>query len=103
MKDYCIDSHFRGANERIGLELCTKDNPGARGEQNFALTWRKVRSGGNVLHLNQGHFNFYIEATDTCVLKIAFELDFKRYFAVFRIWIRIKICFLDPDPGGKKA
>ena len=68
-KDYCIDSHFRGANERIGLELCTKDNPGARGEQNFALTWRKVRSGGNVLHLNQGHFNFYIEATDTCVLK----------------------------------
>ena len=76
-KDYCIDSHFRGANERIGLELCTKDNPGARGEQNFALTWRKVRSGGNVSHLNQGHFNFYIDATETCVLKIAFELDFK--------------------------
>jgi hypothetical protein len=41
--DYCVDSRFRGANERVGLERCTKDTPGANGEQNFALTWRKVK------------------------------------------------------------
>lgn len=38
---YCVDSHFRGTNERVGLERCAKDTPTVRGEQNFALTWRK--------------------------------------------------------------
>ena len=38
---FCVDSKFKGANERIGLELCSKDSPGSSGEQRFALTWRK--------------------------------------------------------------
>ena len=38
----CVDSKFKGANERIGLEKCSKDSPGSSGEQRFALTWRKV-------------------------------------------------------------
>ena len=37
-----MDSKFKGANERIGMEECNKDSPGAGGEQRFALTWRKV-------------------------------------------------------------
>jgi len=37
----CVDSKFKGANERIGLEKCSKDSPGSSGEQRFALTWRK--------------------------------------------------------------
>ena len=39
---FCVDSKFKGANERIGMEECNKDSPGAGGEQRFALTWRKV-------------------------------------------------------------
>ena len=38
----CVDSKFRGANERIGLDKCSKDSPGSSGEQRFSLTWRKV-------------------------------------------------------------
>jgi len=37
----CVDSKFRGANERIGLDKCSKDSPGSSGEQRFSLTWRK--------------------------------------------------------------
>jgi len=40
-KDYCVDSMFKGTNERIGMEKCSKDSPGSSGEQRFALTWRK--------------------------------------------------------------
>ena len=40
--ELCVDSKFKGANERIGLEKCSKDSPGSSGEQRFALTWRKV-------------------------------------------------------------
>jgi len=38
---YCVDSRLKGANERIGIELCSKDSPGSSGEQRFSLTWRK--------------------------------------------------------------
>jgi len=38
---FCVDSQFKGANERISLEKCSKDSPGSSGEQRFALTWRK--------------------------------------------------------------
>ena len=38
----CVDSQFKRPNERIGLEKCSKDNPGSSGEQKFSLTWRKV-------------------------------------------------------------
>jgi len=38
---FCVDSKFAGANQRIGLETCSKDSPGSSGEQRFALTWRK--------------------------------------------------------------
>lgn len=29
----CIDTKFRGENDRFGLETCQKDNPGQGGEQ----------------------------------------------------------------------
>jgi len=37
----CVDSKFKGNNERIGLAACSKDSPGSSGEQRFSLTWRK--------------------------------------------------------------
>ncbi|XP_023342320.1 N-acetylgalactosaminyltransferase 6 isoform X2 [Eurytemora carolleeae] len=36
--EYCVDSKFVRANERIGFEPCSK---GTGGEQKFSLTWRK--------------------------------------------------------------
>jgi polypeptide N-acetylgalactosaminyltransferase len=40
--DMCIDTRFKGANERFELEPCVKDDPkGNMGEQNFEFTWRK--------------------------------------------------------------
>jgi len=44
---YCVDSKFKGVNERVGMDLCNKDSPGAGGEQRFSLTWRKdIRPSG---------------------------------------------------------
>jgi len=40
-KDFCVDAKFKGVNDRIGMDKCSKDNPGSSGEQRFALTWRK--------------------------------------------------------------
>lgn len=37
----CIDTRFKGQNERFELEKCIKDHPGHGGEQNFVLTWHK--------------------------------------------------------------
>ncbi|CAG0878876.1 unnamed protein product [Darwinula stevensoni] len=37
----CVDSNFKGQNERIGLEKCKKENPHIKGEQEFHLTWHK--------------------------------------------------------------
>jgi len=37
----CVDSKFKGNNERIGMSACNKDSPGSSGEQRFSLTWRK--------------------------------------------------------------
>jgi len=41
IKELCVDSKFKGANERIGMSRCSKDSPGSSGEQRFSLTWRK--------------------------------------------------------------
>jgi len=38
---FCVDSKFKRANERIDLAKCSKDSPGSSGEQRFGLTWRK--------------------------------------------------------------
>ncbi|XP_022250977.1 putative polypeptide N-acetylgalactosaminyltransferase 10 [Limulus polyphemus] len=37
----CIDTRFRGQNERFNLEKCIKDNNNQGGEQQFVLTWHK--------------------------------------------------------------
>jgi len=37
----CVDSKFKGQNERVGMDMCSKDSPGSSGEQRFSLTWRK--------------------------------------------------------------
>ncbi|XP_035213974.1 putative polypeptide N-acetylgalactosaminyltransferase 10 [Stegodyphus dumicola] len=37
----CIDTKFRGQNEKFGLEKCIKDNPNQGGEQQFVLSWHK--------------------------------------------------------------
>lgn len=29
----CVDTKFKGGNQRFGLDSCTKDNPGLGGEQ----------------------------------------------------------------------
>ncbi|XP_023222451.1 putative polypeptide N-acetylgalactosaminyltransferase 10 [Centruroides sculpturatus] len=39
--DLCIDTRFRGQNQRFGLEKCIKDNPKQGGEQQFVLSWHK--------------------------------------------------------------
>ncbi|CAM1309505.1 GALNT10 (predicted) [Pycnogonum litorale] len=39
--DLCIDTKFKGQNDRFGLEKCIKDNVGASGEQKFQLSWHK--------------------------------------------------------------
>ncbi|XP_064607959.1 putative polypeptide N-acetylgalactosaminyltransferase 10 [Liolophura sinensis] len=38
--EMCIDSRFKGANEKFGLEKCIKDG-GSGGEQEFEMTWHK--------------------------------------------------------------
>ncbi|XP_076362797.1 putative polypeptide N-acetylgalactosaminyltransferase 10 [Tachypleus tridentatus] len=37
----CIDTRFRGQNQRFNLEKCIKDNNNQGGEQQFVLTWHK--------------------------------------------------------------
>lgn len=45
-KGMCIDTRFKGQNERFELERCVKDNPAAGGEQYFVYTWhRDIRPG----------------------------------------------------------
>lgn len=39
--DKCIDTRFKGHNERFELEPCVKDNPKGGGEQYFVYTWHK--------------------------------------------------------------
>ncbi|CAL1267075.1 unnamed protein product [Larinioides sclopetarius] len=39
--DLCIDTKFRGQNEKFGLDNCIKDNPNQGGEQQFVLSWHK--------------------------------------------------------------
>lgn len=39
--DLCVDTRFRGQNERFGLEKCIKDSINQGGEQQFVLTWHK--------------------------------------------------------------
>uniref|UniRef100_T1JNW7 Polypeptide N-acetylgalactosaminyltransferase n=1 Tax=Strigamia maritima TaxID=126957 RepID=T1JNW7_STRMM len=39
--NYCIDTRFRGENEKFNLEKCIKDDEQGGGEQQFALTWHK--------------------------------------------------------------
>jgi len=39
--DMCVDTRFRGQNERFQMEQCIKDHAGAGGEQNLELTWHK--------------------------------------------------------------
>lgn len=40
-RNLCIDTRFRGQNERFNLEKCIKDNDNQGGEQQFVLTWHK--------------------------------------------------------------
>lgn len=40
LSNLCLDTRFRGANERFQLEACIKDGQG-QGEQKFELTWHK--------------------------------------------------------------
>ncbi|ESO98122.1 hypothetical protein LOTGIDRAFT_239085 [Lottia gigantea] len=37
----CIDTRFKGQNERFQLESCIKDGQGAGGEQQFEFSWHK--------------------------------------------------------------
>ncbi|XP_074650053.1 putative polypeptide N-acetylgalactosaminyltransferase 10 isoform X2 [Tubulanus polymorphus] len=37
----CVDTRFKSANERFGLEECVADGHGRSGEQQFELTWHK--------------------------------------------------------------
>ncbi|XP_046325822.1 putative polypeptide N-acetylgalactosaminyltransferase 10 [Haliotis rufescens] len=37
----CVDTRFKGANERFNLEPCIKDGGGANGEQTFEFSWHK--------------------------------------------------------------
>lgn len=37
----CVDTKFKGGNQRFGLDSCTKDNPGLGGEQQMELTWHR--------------------------------------------------------------
>ncbi|KAK6168364.1 hypothetical protein SNE40_020915 [Patella caerulea] len=39
--DMCIDTRFKGANERFEIEKCVKDGGGANGEQQFEFSWHK--------------------------------------------------------------
>ncbi len=39
--DKCIDTRFRGQNERFDLQPCLRDSPAGGGEQNFVFTWHK--------------------------------------------------------------
>ncbi|VDI26878.1 polypeptide N-acetylgalactosaminyltransferase [Mytilus galloprovincialis] len=42
----CIDTRFKGQNERFSIEPCIKDGGNAGGEQNIELTWHKdIRPG----------------------------------------------------------
>ncbi|XP_063413499.1 putative polypeptide N-acetylgalactosaminyltransferase 10 [Mytilus trossulus] len=42
----CIDTRFKGQNERFTIEPCIKDGGNAGGEQNIELTWHKdIRPG----------------------------------------------------------
>lgn len=37
----CVDTRFKGQNERFNVETCIKDQPGAGGEQRFEMTWHR--------------------------------------------------------------
>ncbi|XP_014664811.1 PREDICTED: polypeptide N-acetylgalactosaminyltransferase-like 6 isoform X1 [Priapulus caudatus] len=41
VSNLCIDTQFRGSNERFGLAPCIKEHQGQGGEQHFILTWHK--------------------------------------------------------------
>ena len=42
----CIDTRFKGQNDRFSIEPCIKDGGNAGGEQNIELTWHKdIRPG----------------------------------------------------------